>query len=49
MHSVVTHILLNCPKIQLYVKKYKSYDPFMIVQNAKQVYYAPYSLRKRKS
>ncbi|WMV57920.1 hypothetical protein MTR67_051305, partial [Solanum verrucosum] len=46
MQSVVTHILLNCPKIQPYLKQ--SYDPFIIAHNAKPVYYAPYPLRRDK-
>ncbi|KAK6784475.1 hypothetical protein RDI58_017930 [Solanum bulbocastanum] len=32
-----------------HTRKYKIYDPFIIAQNAKQVYYAPYSLRKDKA
>ncbi|WMV50999.1 hypothetical protein MTR67_044384 [Solanum verrucosum] len=31
-----------------HTRKYRSYDPFIIAQNAKQVYYAPYSLRRDK-
>ncbi|KAH0679200.1 hypothetical protein KY284_020285 [Solanum tuberosum] len=30
-------------------RKYISYDPFIIAQNAKQVYYAPYPLRRDKA
>ncbi|KAG5572272.1 hypothetical protein H5410_062038 [Solanum commersonii] len=47
MQSGVTHILLNCPKIQPYLKQ--SYDPFIIAHNAKLVYYAPYPLRRDKA
>ncbi|KAK6773744.1 hypothetical protein RDI58_028982 [Solanum bulbocastanum] len=32
-----------------HTRKYKSYDPFIIAQNAKQVYYAPYPLRINKA
>ncbi|WMV46391.1 hypothetical protein MTR67_039776 [Solanum verrucosum] len=32
-----------------HTKKYSSYDPFIIAQNAKQVYYAPYPLRRDKA
>ncbi|KAK6778016.1 hypothetical protein RDI58_024734 [Solanum bulbocastanum] len=32
-----------------HTRKSKSYDPFIIAQNAKQVYYAPYPLRRDKA
>ncbi|KAH0773663.1 hypothetical protein KY290_010800 [Solanum tuberosum] len=32
-----------------HTRKYEAYDPFIIAQNAKQVYYAPYPLRRDKS
>ncbi|KAL3365417.1 hypothetical protein AABB24_010517 [Solanum stoloniferum] len=32
-----------------HTRKYEAYDPFIIAQNAKQVYYAPYPLRGDKS
>ncbi|KAK6784178.1 hypothetical protein RDI58_017632 [Solanum bulbocastanum] len=32
-----------------HTRKYKSYDPFIIAQNVKQVYYAPYPLRRDKT
>ncbi|KAK6803108.1 hypothetical protein RDI58_000892 [Solanum bulbocastanum] len=32
-----------------HTKKYISYDPFIIAQNAKQVYYAPYPLHRDKA
>ncbi|KAK6789192.1 hypothetical protein RDI58_012991 [Solanum bulbocastanum] len=32
-----------------HTRKYRSYDPFIIAQNAKQVYYASYPLRRDKS
>ncbi|WMV45450.1 hypothetical protein MTR67_038835 [Solanum verrucosum] len=32
-----------------HTRKYISYDPFIIAQNAKQVYYAPYQLRRDKA
>ncbi|KAK6782357.1 hypothetical protein RDI58_020153 [Solanum bulbocastanum] len=32
-----------------HTRKYRSYDPFIIAQNAKQVYYASYPLRKDKA
>ncbi|XP_049410700.1 uncharacterized protein LOC125873917 [Solanum stenotomum] len=32
-----------------HTKKYEAYDPFIIAQNAKQVYYDPYLLRRDKS
>ncbi|KAK6794107.1 hypothetical protein RDI58_007560 [Solanum bulbocastanum] len=32
-----------------HTKKYKSYDPFIIAQNVKQVYYASYPLRRDKA
>ncbi|KAK6786213.1 hypothetical protein RDI58_014738 [Solanum bulbocastanum] len=32
-----------------HTKKYEAYDPFIIAQNAKQVYYAPYPLHRDKS
>ncbi|KAH0678888.1 hypothetical protein KY284_019973 [Solanum tuberosum] len=32
-----------------HTRKYEAYDPFIIAQNAKQVYYAPYLLRRDKS
>ncbi|WMV45287.1 hypothetical protein MTR67_038672 [Solanum verrucosum] len=32
-----------------HTRKYRSYDPFIIAQNAKQVYYAPYPLRRDKA
>ncbi|WMV51046.1 hypothetical protein MTR67_044431 [Solanum verrucosum] len=31
------------------VRKYRSYDPFSVAQNAKQVYYASYPLRRDKA
>ncbi|KAK6777872.1 hypothetical protein RDI58_024590 [Solanum bulbocastanum] len=31
-----------------HIRKYRSYDPFIIAQNVKQVYYASYSLRRDK-
>lgn len=31
-----------------HTRQYESYDPFIIVQNVKQVYYAPYPLRRDK-
>uniref|UniRef100_M1DKB8 Transposon n=1 Tax=Solanum tuberosum TaxID=4113 RepID=M1DKB8_SOLTU len=31
-----------------YTREYRSYNPFIIAQNAKQVYYAPYPLRRDK-
>ncbi|KAK6791521.1 hypothetical protein RDI58_010602 [Solanum bulbocastanum] len=32
-----------------HTRKYRSYDPFIIAQNAKQVYYAPYPLSRDKA
>ncbi|KAK6791438.1 hypothetical protein RDI58_010519 [Solanum bulbocastanum] len=32
-----------------HTRKYRSYDSFIIAQNAKQVYYAPYPLRRDKA
>ncbi|KAK6784238.1 hypothetical protein RDI58_017692 [Solanum bulbocastanum] len=32
-----------------HTRKYEAYDPFIIVENAKQVHYAPYPLRRDKS
>ncbi|KAK6803403.1 hypothetical protein RDI58_001187 [Solanum bulbocastanum] len=32
-----------------HTRKYEAYDPFIIAQNAKQVYYAPYPWRREKS
>ncbi|KAK6779894.1 hypothetical protein RDI58_022078 [Solanum bulbocastanum] len=32
-----------------HTRKYEAYDPFIIAENAKQVYYAPYPLRRDKS
>ncbi|KAK6777728.1 hypothetical protein RDI58_024446 [Solanum bulbocastanum] len=32
-----------------HTRKYRSYDPFIIAQNAKQVYYASYPLRRNKA
>ncbi|KAL3377136.1 hypothetical protein AABB24_003510, partial [Solanum stoloniferum] len=32
-----------------HTRKYEAYDPFIIAQNVKQVYYAPYPLRRDKS
>ncbi|KAK6791425.1 hypothetical protein RDI58_010506 [Solanum bulbocastanum] len=32
-----------------HTRKYRSYDPFIIAQNAKQVYYASYPLRRDKA
>ncbi|WMV51070.1 hypothetical protein MTR67_044455 [Solanum verrucosum] len=32
-----------------HTRKYEAYDPFIIAQNAKQVYYAPYPLHRDKS
>ncbi|KAK6773978.1 hypothetical protein RDI58_029217 [Solanum bulbocastanum] len=32
-----------------HTRKYRSYDPFIIAQNAKHVYYASYSLRRNKA